>query len=66
MAVKAKTKAKVKTTTKSKCSTRTRKAACKVCGEAIQEKAYSIWEQKGRPDGQDFDIWLQAEKELLS
>jgi len=28
----------------------------------IKEKAYELWEQKGRIQGKDFDIWLEAEK----
>ena|SRR5262245_10233941 len=30
----------------------------------ISERAYAIWEQQGRPDGQALDHWLQAEAEL--
>jgi hypothetical protein len=30
----------------------------------ISERAYAIWEQQGRPDGQALDHWLQAETEL--
>lgn len=32
----------------------------------ITERAYYIWEERGRPEGQDMDIWLQAEREILS
>ena len=69
MAVKGKaktaTKPKAKTAAKAKCTTRTGKTGCKKASyQAIQERAYLIWEQQGRPDGQDFNIWLQAEKEL--
>jgi len=31
--------------------------------KAIRERASSIWEQKGRPTGEDLDIWLIAERE---
>jgi len=30
----------------------------------IRERAYYIWEAKGRPDGQDMAIWLQAKKDV--
>jgi hypothetical protein len=32
----------------------------------IRERAYYIWESKGRPAGQDMNIWLQAKKEITS
>jgi hypothetical protein len=31
---------------------------------AIQERAYAIWEQEGRPDGRDWEHWYQAAKEI--
>ena len=31
----------------------------------IEERAYEIWEQSGRPHGLDKEHWSQAEKELL-
>jgi len=34
--------------------------------QMIKERAYYIWESKGKPHGQDQKIWLQAEKEVLS
>jgi len=33
--------------------------------DAIEQRAREIWEQRGRPDGQELDHWYQAEKELL-
>ncbi len=33
--------------------------------KAIRDRAYQIWEEKGRPHGTDVDIWLQARKEIL-
>ncbi len=33
--------------------------------DAIEQRAQEIWEQRGRPDGQELDHWYQAEKELL-
>ncbi|WP_103174715.1 DUF2934 domain-containing protein [Paracoccus sp. SY] len=30
----------------------------------IQERAYSIWEQEGRPPGRDAQHWGQAEREI--
>ncbi len=32
----------------------------------VKEKAYYIWEEEGKPQGKDLDIWLKAEKEVLS
>jgi hypothetical protein len=32
----------------------------------IQERAYHIWENEGRPHGRDFEHWLKAEQELAS
>ena len=32
--------------------------------DKIRQRAYSIWEQKGRPQNNDFDIWLEAERDL--
>ena len=32
--------------------------------ETIRLTAYRIWEQQGKPDGQDFLHWLQARDEL--
>ena len=28
----------------------------------IAEKAYSLWEQRGRPHGNDLQDWLEAER----
>jgi uncharacterized protein (DUF2267 family) len=30
----------------------------------IQERAFQIWEQVGRPDGEELNHWLQAEQEI--
>ena len=30
----------------------------------ISERAASLWVQRGRPEGQDQEIWLEAEKQL--
>ena len=32
--------------------------------QAIRERAYAIWEQEGRPDGQSLPHWLLAESEI--
>ena len=32
--------------------------------EDIQKRAYSIWENKGRPQNSALDNWLEAEKSL--
>jgi hypothetical protein len=35
-----------------------------VSDEKIRQRAYSIWERKGRPENNDLDNWLEAEREL--
>ncbi len=30
----------------------------------IRERAYAIWEREGRPDGREWDHWVQAASEL--
>ncbi|HEU4385165.1 MAG TPA: DUF2934 domain-containing protein [Anaeromyxobacteraceae bacterium] len=32
--------------------------------EKIAERAYQIWQENGRPEGQAEDHWFQAEREL--
>jgi len=32
--------------------------------ETIRKTAYRLWEEQGRPHGQDFDHWFQARAEL--
>jgi hypothetical protein len=32
----------------------------------IQDLAYRLWEEQGRPSGQDMDHWLEAERLLRS
>jgi len=32
--------------------------------EEIMSRAQVIWEQRGRPSGQDDEIWLEAERQL--
>lgn len=32
--------------------------------DEITERARSLWEERGRPEGQDTSIWLDAETEL--
>jgi DUF2934 family protein len=34
--------------------------------EAIERRAYLIWEQEGRPAGRALENWTQAEAELLA
>jgi hypothetical protein len=34
--------------------------------QMIKDRASQIWEKRGKPQGQDLAIWLQAEKEILS
>lgn len=37
-----------------------------ITGACIASRAYSLWEQQGRPHGRDLELWLQAEKHLAS
>jgi len=30
----------------------------------IRERAYAIWEKEGRPDGREWDHWVQAATEM--
>ncbi|MBC3205194.1 DUF2934 domain-containing protein [Pseudomonas sp. SWRI111] len=32
--------------------------------ETLRKTAYRIWEEQGRPHGQDFEHWFQAQAEL--
>jgi len=32
--------------------------------ELIRQRAYSIWEEQGKPEGEDMRHWLQAWQEL--
>jgi len=32
--------------------------------EKIRQRAYELYELRGRADGRDFDDWLQAESEV--
>jgi hypothetical protein len=36
---------------------------CKL-SQMVKERAYFLWLEKGKPNGQDMNIWLQAEKEI--
>jgi hypothetical protein len=33
-------------------------------GDRVAERAYELYLERGRSDGQDFDDWLAAEREL--
>lgn len=32
----------------------------------ISERAYHLWEAEGRPQGQDFNHWVKAEKDIYA
>ena len=32
--------------------------------DQLRNRAYQIWERKGRPQGRDLEHWLEAEREL--
>jgi hypothetical protein len=55
------------TTTTSRRTARTARGSTAAPGpEAIAARAYSLYLERGRTDGRDWDDWLQAEREILS
>ncbi|MDD5746432.1 MAG: DUF2934 domain-containing protein [Candidatus Omnitrophica bacterium] len=32
--------------------------------EYVRQRAYYLWEEKGKPQGDDMDIWLRAEQDI--
>jgi len=32
--------------------------------DKIRQRAYELWQQRGKPDGSEMDFWLQAEHEV--
>jgi hypothetical protein len=34
--------------------------------QKVRERAHALWEQAGRPDGQDAEHWAQAEREIAA
>lgn len=32
--------------------------------DRVRDRAYALWELAGSPEGQDWDFWHQAEREL--
>ena len=45
-------------------SIQTNKAASNV-HEEIRQRAYELYEQRGRQDGHDLEDWLQSESEVM-
>jgi hypothetical protein len=43
----------------------TAKKSPELLGQMIRDRAYYIWEAKGRPSGAEMAIWLEAEKDVL-
>lgn len=39
-------------------------AQAEITHEMISQRARELWEKKGKPTGQDEQIWLEAEAEL--
>ena len=37
-----------------------------ITSDCIASRAYSLWEQQGRPQGRDLEFWLQAKTQLES
>jgi hypothetical protein len=40
------------------------KASRQITTECIASRAYTLWEQAGKPLGRDVEYWLQAESQL--
>jgi len=41
--------------------------AARMPGEdEIREKAYTLWEEAGRPEGDGLEFWVKAERELAA
>jgi hypothetical protein len=40
------------------------KASRQITTESIASRAYTLWEQAGKPLGRDVEYWLQAESQL--
>lgn len=34
--------------------------------EDVAHRAHIIWEERGRPEGHDVEIWLEAERQLIN
>jgi len=51
-----------KTTTKKTTKRPTIDAAA--LNHMVSERAYYVWEEWGKPQGRDVDIWAQAEKDI--
>ena len=34
--------------------------------QRVQERAYALWQEEGRPEGRQFDHWAQAELEVYA
>ena len=34
--------------------------------QAIEKRAYALWEEAGRPEGRALDYWLLAEQEIVN
>jgi hypothetical protein len=32
--------------------------------DQVRRRAFELWEQRGRPEGYEVELWLQAEREL--
>ena len=37
-----------------------------ITSESIAARAYQLWDQQGRPQGRDLELWLKAEQQLKS
>ena len=43
---------------------KTKKVSEEELFDFIQDRAYRLWDQAGRPQGRDWEFWFMAEKEI--
>lgn len=65
MAVKNTSKISAKPVAKPADKAAVKKLNPELLGQLIRDRAYYIWEAKGRPEGREMEIWLEAEKDVI-
>ena len=58
-----------KATSSKRCGTKrakkqTEKLSAEQIFDFIQDRAYRLWDQAGRPQGRDWEFWFKAEKQV--
>lgn len=51
-------------TNKSKLSSKSNLIKQSKFDEYVQQRAYYIWEEMGKPQGEDMGIWIRAEQDI--